>query len=240
MREKTVESRHNPDFKRLLGLKSGEGRATGLVLIEGPDLLELAADHGALSTVVLESGTPAPAYDCPRIYLKRELYRELSTYPSLPKAMGVARLTLASEFGPRVIYLDGVQDPGNLGTIIRTASAFGYTGVALSKDCVSPYNSKAVQASKGALFNLPVGYADLKRDFGGYSLFLTVLDGRPLEEPRKVSGPFVLVFGHEGRGIRPENLTLAAEKVKLDIGNIDSLNVAVAAGIFMFLFKESK
>lgn len=233
---KNIVSKSNSFYKKLKNIKDKSGKELGLILIEGPDMLEMAQTAGCLRAVITtEYLTGYDGYD--QYILPTGLYRELSSYKSLPRALGIADFRLKSDFGRRVVYLDGIQDPGNYGTIVRTALAFGFSGVALALDSVSPYNSKAVQSTKGALFSLPIGYAKLQ-DFRDYDIYFTVLNGEPVEDCPKPKEPFVLVLGNEGQGIRPENLTLSGKKVKLEIADIDSLNVAVAAGIFMFLFKE--
>lgn len=233
---KEITSKSNKFYKCLKELKEKGGKKEELILIEGLDLLEMAKNNGVLKYIVALNSVDGYE-DFDTYILSKDLYRELSSYKSIPVAMGVASYKLSKTFGNKVIYLDGVQDPGNLGTIIRTASAFGYSGVALSNDCVSPYNTKAIQATKGAIFNLPIGYVELT-DFTSHKIYFTVLDGKIVEGKVKNDTPFVLVFGNEGTGIRKEHLTIPGEKVKLDIANIDSLNVAIAAGVFMFLFKE--
>lgn len=233
---KEISSSANKYYKKFLSIKKGVDKIERLILVEGYDLIELAQLHNQLrSLILLQPDARYEEYD--QYILSKELYRELSSYKSLPQAIGVCSLELTTVFPGKVIYLDDIQDPGNLGTIIRTASAFNYDAVALSKGTVSPYNSKAVQASKGAIFNIPVGYAELST-LTDKKIYFTVLDGEVIEEKVHNDGDFVLVFGNEGRGIRKELLTLPGEKVKLEMANIDSLNVAIAASIFMFLFKE--
>lgn len=237
---KVIESKENKTYKDLVRLKKGDPK-NGLFLIEGEDLLNEAYKEGKLTAVIVPDGTSMPMINLPIYGLKQGLYRELSSYQSLPKAMGIAHVDMVdcSTLGERVIYLDGVQDPGNVGTIIRTALSFQYTGVMLSTDSVSLYNSKVIQSTKGAIFHLPVARGELSLlKEKNYHIYLTTLDG---EDERKFSSlplPFALVMGNEGRGVNPKNLSLG-EKIKIEMSGIDSLNVGVAAGIFMYRFKKN-
>lgn len=235
--QRIIESEHNDFYKEIVEIKEGKKKKEGLLLVEGKDLVDEAKKNNCL----LYALTYDPKYvvnGVPTTLVKQGLYRKLSSYQSLPDCMGVARLELSNEPGDKVVYLDGVQDPGNVGTIIRTALAFGYSSVILSKDCASIYNSKTVQATKGALFGISIGVMgleDLKDK--GYELFLTTLDGEDESKIEKPTGKFAIVLGNEGKGIRPEHLSLG-RKIKIEMGGIDSLNVAIAGGIFLYRFSR--
>lgn len=149
--------------------------------------------------------------------------------------------------GERVLYLDFIQDPGNLGTLLRTALSFGFKDVVLSKESCSPYNPKAILASQGALFSLNViaskeaATADiLSLQKEGYFILGTSLkeavDFREFKVPAR---PLVLVLGNEGQGIEPAVLSLCDQAVKIPMAGINSLNVGVAGGILMFALAKS-
>lgn len=235
---KIIESRDNPTFKKLIKFKKGESKDESFI-VEGEDLVEEAKRAGLLIAVIAINETSIPKMECDIYFLKRELYRELSSYQSLPKMMGVCkkRSNDLTNLGDKVIYLDRIQDPGNCGTMIRTALSFSYSSVVLSPDSVSLYNSKTVQSTKGALFHIPVlrfELSELKKK--GYNIYLTTLDGVDERSLDSLVKPFVLVFGNEGQGISEKNMQLG-EKLRIEMNGIDSLNVAVAAGIFMYRFK---
>lgn len=236
---KVIESSDNTTYKELLSLKKGDPKE-GLFLVEGDDLIDEAMKENALVAMIVPLGTHCPYVDYQIIGLRETLFRNLSSYQSLPKAMAVCRKKMTAEVGKRVIYLDGIQDPGNCGTMIRTALSFSYSGVVLSKDSVSLYNSKVVQSTKGALFHIAVDRRDLKYYYDlGYNIYLTTLDGVDEKTVPTLKEPFVLVFGNEGQGIRKENLTLG-KKLKIEMSGIDSLNVAIASGIFMYRYSGGK
>lgn len=140
-----------------------------------------------------------------------------------------------------VLMLDEVQDPGNLGTLIRSADAAGFEGVIIGKGSVDLYNPKTLRSAQGSHFHLPVIHADL---FEWLDLFKgknipvygTAFDSQALSyrEIRPVDS-FALIVGNEGNGVNPELLSQTAKNLYIPIkGEAESLNVAVAAGILMF------
>lgn len=236
---KVIESRDNKNFKMLLALKKGDPKE-GLFIVEGKDLVQEAKNAGMLRALIVVDGTACPQMDVPIYGLKQGLYRELASYQSLPEMMGVCQKKASplSELGDRVIYLDRVQDPGNAGTMIRTALSFGYSSLVFSKDSVSMYNSKLIQSTKGGIFHLPILREDLiTLKERGYHIYLTTLDGEDESKLDSLETPFVLCFGNEGQGISKQNLSLG-KKLRIEMSGIDSLNVGVAAGIFMYRFRK--
>ena len=149
-----ITSRSNSKFKNYLKIK--ENKIDGLILIEGEDLLNmcLESSFSVKELIVLEYLEEYKEID--QVVLSKELYRELSSYSSLPKLIAVASYSLRKPIGNRIVYLDGVQDPGNFGTIIRTALAFDYYDIVISQNTVSPTNFKCVQATKGALYKVNI------------------------------------------------------------------------------------
>ena len=121
-----------------------------------------------------------------------------------------------------------------MGTLLRTALAFDYDLVVLSDNCVSIYNEKVVNASKGAIFQIPVIKGKLKDYKGTHSILVTNLSERaiPLDDV-KVPERLVLVLGNEAHGVNKDTRLLADQEIIIPIKNIDSLNVAVAGGILM-------
>ena len=153
----------------------------------------------------------------------------------------VLSLKTREAFGPRLIALDGVQDPGNVGTIIRTADAAGFDGVILSSDCADLFSPKVLRSTMGSIFRLgfsfPTSLTDdlvsLKND--GYSILSSQLDGDSFFDRKNVSSRFVLIIGNEGNGISDAVKAIATHHLRLPMrGGAESLNAAVAAGIMMF------
>ena len=134
----------------------------------------------------------------------------------------------------KILFLDEINDPGNMGTLLRTALAFSYDLVVLSENCVSIYNEKVVNSSKGAIFQIPVVKGKLKDYKGTHKILVSNLSKNavPLDEV-ELPEKFVLVLGNESHGVNKETRLLADQEIIIPINNIDSLNVAVAGGILM-------
>jgi TrmH family RNA methyltransferase len=139
----------------------------------------------------------------------------------------------------KVIYLDHIADPGNMGTIIRTALGLGIEAIYISPNSVSPFNNKALAASKGAIFELPIfnkDYDDVKElKTNGYQIIVTSLKGNVVSlDEVKVQKPYICVFGNESRGVDDILLKLSDISIKIPIEKIDSFNVAISAAIVMY------
>ena len=138
----------------------------------------------------------------------------------------------------KIVYLDKVHDPGNVGTIIRTADAFGIDCVVLSKECADIYSPKVVRSTMGSLFHLPVirdvGVEELKKL--NMKIYSSSLDG---DEEFKIEDNSILVIGNEGNGISEETKEITDEFIKIRMpGNAESLNASIAAGILMYEFTK--
>ena len=234
--KKYISSSSNQIIKDLIKLKNSK---EDKFLIEGKDLLDLAYLNNLLDLVITtEDNEEFNSVD--KIIVPQFILEKLSINKSTQPYIGVARLPEYENYlGNKLIYLDGVQDPGNVGTIIRTALAFGYDGVVLSKDSASLKNSKVIQSTKGALFSLPlVQNKELKAlKEEGYLIIATALEDSIDYQKTEKFEKFVLVLGNEGQGVKKQNLDIADAIVKIEMGNIDSLNVAVAGGILMNYYR---
>lgn len=134
------------------------------------------------------------------------------------------------------LALDGIQDPGNMGTILRIADWFGIKQIICSVDCADIYNSKVVQASMGSIFRTEVFYTDLPEWLSAQQniiIYGAALDGIPLKSYKNIQQG-ILVIGNEGNGIRPEVMEQVFQKITIEkIGEAESLNAAVATGIIL-------
>ncbi len=142
----------------------------------------------------------------------------------------------------KVIILDEIQDPGNLGTIIRSALAFGYEAIYCSLNCCDAFNDKCVQASQGAVFFLPVFRYDLSeviislKKKGLKILGTSLQESIPLKKVQKET-KIALLLGNEGQGVKDDLLALCDEVTRIEINGFESLNVAIAAAILMYNFQ---
>ena len=146
-----------------------------------------------------------------------------------------------------VVVLDRLQDPGNMGTIIRTAEAAGYGGVLLMEGCTDVYAPKVVRAAAGSLFRMPIlQETDIAEAAGRLralqrKIAVTSLDAEQYYQDADLGENVALVIGNEGRGVRAEFLDIADIKIKIPMaGSIESLNAAVAAGILMYQSQNIK
>lgn len=228
-----------------------------LTLAEGVRLLEeaLAAGitvQGAVTSAALEA-TPRGAALKRRLLLagipveavEEELLAELAETEQPQGVVAVVEPRVwtldAIRPGPRgvVLVLDGVQDPGNVGALARTALGLGAAGIVTLPGTADIHNPKALRGSMGALFRLPAVQATTEECLRwargcGLSLWTTAADGTPVDRARR-DGPVALMLGNEGAGVRPELSAAAAQSVSVPlVAGVESLNVAVAAGIILY------
>ena len=208
-------------------------------LVEGVKSIELALKAGRLKEVFSIKEIKLP-YNIPQYLVTEEIIDKIS-FSKNPEGV-VAVCQTIDDVKPyrmdKVVYFDDIQDPGNMGTLIRTALAFNYDCIILSENSVSIYNPKVVAASKGAIFSIPIITGKLKDYKENKTVVASMLSKEtiPLEKVSKLSS-FILVLGNEAHGISQEVAKLSDVFVKIPIENIDSLNVAVAGGILMHHFK---
>ena len=230
-----ISSRTNEKIKHVVSLRNKKNRQEEhLFVAEGKKALELA----------LQSGLVREVYTLNTLKLPKEITQYIITKENLEKISNTVTpegVVFVAEIPEqklikkdKLIYLDEIQDPGNLGTIMRTALAFDFDGVILSKNCVDPYNDKVISASKGAIFMMPFVFDDLANYKSTNEIIVSTLDDDSISiDELKVSRPFVIVVGNEANGVKEETKQLADQKVIIPIKNIDSLNAAIAAAILM-------
>lgn len=179
-----------------------------------------------------------------KIYkISENLFKELISTETPQGILAVVNMNIMSLRPDGSFYLlcDKLQDPGNLGTIIRTAHAAGVQGIVLTKGTVDIYNEKTIRSTMGSIFYMPIHYDNddltlvnsLKED--GFNLVVTSLDTDKNFFDINLKGKVLLTVGNEGNGVSSEVLELADTKVKIPMpGNAESLNVAIAASVIMY------
>jgi RNA methyltransferase, TrmH family len=252
-----VESKQNARLKELRGALAHPARGGGpLAGIEGINLLKEALHAGLrIDTVfaandtedILQTLTLPPETEV-LLLPKKTLDSALTTESPQPVAALVeppswnwADVLRRRENGaPLVVVLAGLQDPGNLGTMLRSAEAFGAGGVLALPGTVSPWNPKAVRASAGSLFRLPLLAVSSEECFSrlrknGLRIFTTaVRDAEPVHLA-DLCGPTALLIGNEGNGVPPELAALADAVVTIPCpGPVESLNASVAAAVLLY------
>ena len=234
----TLISDKNPLLKEVRRLAAGgapdEDR---LVLAEGPHLLDEALRSGIeIHAVILaESAGEVQGLGSARVVrVLDSLFNKLASTESPQGVLALVRLPewTAGDLlrgTPLVVVLDGVQDPGNAGAILRTAEAFGATGAVFLKGTVSPSNPKCLRASAGSVFRLPI----VTEIPGGMALFAADPRANLSIADAGLAQACAIVIGGEGSGVRPE-IAARATGVKIPTSNVESLNAAVAAGILLY------
>lgn len=219
-------------------------RETGQFLIEGQHLIEEAQQAGLIETLIGVKGVPHRFQCETMVEVSPEIMRKLCVTESNSNFVAVCSNWLPPKtWGERVLLLDTLQDPGNVGTIIRTAYSFGFDSVVVSENSVDLTNEKVIRASQGAIFHIPVLQVDLGETIQnlksrGIPVIGTGLQGANDLHSLPLSNTVAFVLGNEGQGIRPEILALCDTVVKIEMNTFESLNVAVAAGILCYRFRK--
>ena len=237
-----ITSKNNPKIKDASSLKMKKVRQEkGLFLMEGLKNLDMALKYGVVKQIFTSVGLPKIGQDIETYKVNDEIIKKLA-FSENPEGVVFVCENLKPKKNPkeyqRIVYLDKINDPGNLGTIIRTAVALDYDAVILSEGSVDLYNEKTLAASKGSIFVIDAFYDDIK-NYKNHKIIVSSLNDKSidLDECPKLKD-FVLVLGNESHGVSEEVASLADYTVKIKMSeNIDSLNVAVAAGILMNYFK---
>jgi len=249
---KRISGRDNPEFKRFLAVRARKNR--DLILVEGPKLLGeavrsgLAIDVVALDDSVASVSVGLVAAGSPRlVQFAAPLMKSLS---EVETHQGIVALVERPRFGREwlakkdafILILDGLQDPGNVGTLIRTAEAAGVSGVLLTRGCADPLSPKALRASAGSAFRMP-HVPDL------LPLDLLALLPRGLRIVAAVAGsdatsafgdtpltpPMAIALGSEGSGLTSQIEKAASVRLRVpSAAKVESLNVAAAGAVVMF------
>lgn len=250
-----ISSRTNARVKQLRAAFAGHDRLSrGLVAIEGEHLLkEALRSHLRLHTVFLSERHSLPAALPPNVEIVWLTADVFSSAVETRSPQGIAALIdppdynlahiLQPQSSPLLVIAAGLQDPGNLGTIIRSAEAFNASGVLTTPTTVSPWNQKTLRASAGSVFRLPVVPTTPDEIAGlqttrGLHLFAAVGTGHEnvlAAHDADLRQPSALLIGNEGSGLAPEWLSLASSRITIPCpGPVESLNAAIAASLLLY------
>ncbi len=257
---KHIVSRDNPVFKQLKRLADNarERRSEGLTLLDGVHLIEdYMAAFGEPTTVIIPEGQSSveatgliqSLEHVDTIMLPTLMFAELSPVVS---ATGILALVSIPDVALPVqpnfaLMLEDIQDPGNLGSMLRTAAAAGVDAVYLSSSCTDPWSPKALRGGQGAQFVLAIQtradlVAELER-FAGDS-YATVMEGESLYS-QDLRAACAFVFGNEGAGLRKQTMAAASKCITIPmaqgpLGRVESLNAAAAAAVCLFERKRQQ
>ena len=248
--EERISSRKNPllqQVKKLLSSRA-ERRKTGLFVADGTKLLEEAVKYWpGLQTVILTDGVEIQVPDHVRVVrVPEDVMASISPMEAPQGALFLGKLPEQTEFVPKkgMLILDGVQDPGNIGTILRTADAMDVP-VVLLEGCADPWSWKVIRSTMGAAFRTPVVQATWEEVLGkcreaGIPIGVTALSDRAVDIRCAKLSDMALVIGSEGRGVRKEVLENADHELIIPMNpHCESLNAAIAAAIVMWEIKRS-
>ena len=223
-----------------------EREETGLFVADGTKLLQEAVRfYPGLDTVILSDGVEALVPEHVRVVrVPEEVMASISPMETPQGALFLCKLPEKTAFKPMagMLLLDGIQDPGNLGTILRTADALDIP-VALLEGCADPYSHKVVRSSMGAVFRTPVvqtTWDEAKAAFGqaGIPIAVTALSDKAQDLRQAALNRMAVVIGSEGRGVRQAVLEAADEALIIPMNpHCESLNAAIAAAIVMWQMK---
>ena len=248
--EERISSRKNPllqQVKKLLSSRA-ERRKTGLFVADGTKLLEEAVKYWpGLQTVILTDGVEIQVPDHVRVVrVPEDVMASISPMEAPQGALFLGKLPEQTEFVPKkgMLILDGVQDPGNIGTILRTADAMDVP-VVLLEGCADPWSWKVIRSTMGAAFRTPVVQASWEEVLtkcreAGIPIGVTALSDRAVDIRSADLSEMALVIGSEGRGVRKEVLEHADHELIIPMNpHCESLNAAIAAAIVMWEIRRS-
>ena len=249
-----IESKENNSFKNTKKLKERKNRnKSSKYIIEGFRLVQEAfkANVSIDYLIVTEDAiekidqylSDYISSDIKIYKISENLFKELVSTENPQGILAVINMNIKPLKSNGNFYLlcDKLQDPGNLGTIIRTSHAAGVQGIILTKGTVDIYNEKTIRSTMGSIFYIPINYDDdnlslvksLKDE--GFNLVVTSLDTNKDFFEEDLRGKVILTVGNEGNGVSTEVMDLADTKVKIPMpGNAESLNVAIATSVIMY------
>ena len=234
----SIENAKIKDIKKLNQKKYRD--KTGLFLVEGEHLVLEAYKAGCLKELLLEENSIFPI-DTEISYVSNNILTYISELETPPSMIGVCKKkSFDNNYGSKILALDAIQDPGNLGTIIRSAVAFNIDTIILGKGTVDVYNSKVVRASQGMLFHINIVedtleniIPELKKN-GCNIIGTKVTHGNSLKNIDKLS-KFVIIMGNEGNGMSDSVSELCDSFIYIDMNEAcESLNVGVATSIILY------
>lgn len=222
---------------------------SGKFLIEGFHVVEEAWKSGwELEEIILKQGVSLPEeWEIHKVTMVNSaVFKQVSQTENAQGIMAVVAMEPhRSQTGNRrIVATDSLQDPGNLGTIIRTADAAGYDAVLLGEGTVDLYNEKVIRASQGSIFHIPVIQVNLINHLlelkaHGIQIMTSTLENASAYHEMEIPEKMALIVGNEGSGIREDVIALSDVNVRIPIyGEAESLNVSIAAGILMYHFNQ--
>lgn len=238
-----IESLNNEKIKYYTKLNDKKYRKNEkLFIAAGEHLVTEALKKNIVKEILLLNGEENVYGDV--TYVTSDILKKVSDLTNYPKVLAICYIKDDLKIEGNVVALDNIKDPGNLGTIIRSAVAFNYDTILLSEECVDVYNSKVVRATEGMLFNVNIVTCDLfstllKLKESGYKIYGTdVVNG---ESPAYESNKHVLIIGSEARGMSNSIREICDKNLYIKMNDkCESLNAGVSASILMYELGETR
>jgi TrmH family RNA methyltransferase len=237
-----ITSLDNKKIKKYYELKSSKKRhEEKLFLVEGMHLCLEAYKHHLLTDILLLEGEKLEFdYNQEINYVTDKILKKLSSLTTYSKVIGVCKMGECNEIkGKHILLLDGIQDPGNMGTIIRSAKAFNIDTIILSTDSVDIYNDKVLRSTQGLMFDMNIYYDDLENVINELKKKHYLILGTDVKNGVDVrdvkSNKYALIMGNEGHGVRDSIKKMCDKNLYIKMNNnCESLNVAVATSILLY------
>lgn len=236
---KTILSKDNASIKKWNSLHLKKNRdMMGLFLVEGEHMVSEALQENCIETIITDTGSPFDFENT--VNVTPEIMRKLSSSSSSAHFIAVCRKTEKEpEKKQRLLLLDEIQDPGNLGTLIRTATSFSFDAIYCSKGACDVYNDKVLRSTQGAVFHIPFIRTDLEQltkqlQKEHVKVIATSLKNAEPMQNIQAEEKMAFVLGNEGQGVSSQLLKAADARLRIEMQGFESLNVAVAGGIIMY------
>ena len=233
----SIENEHIKEIKKLSNKKYRD--LNGKFIIEGKHLVEEAIKNNLVEEILLLEGNNEK-YDVKTNYVNGKVMKYITELDNPSKIIGICHKKNDKIQGNHILILDDIQDPGNLGTIIRSAVAFNIDTIILSKTGVDLYNSKVLRSTQGMIFNINIVVSDIKEEIlklksDNYKILTTNVEGGKLVKSIEKNQKFAIIIGNEGKGVSKEIKELSDEYIYIEMNKkCESLNAAVATSIILY------
>ena len=236
-----ITSLDNKTVKQLTKLHQKKYREDSFLLCD-PKLIDEARKNNYLKLLVYCGDKPFEFENS--LEVSKEVLNKIAKTEE-PDYLGVSKLIEDNDdYGDRIVILDHLQDPLNIGRIMEVCDLFGFDSLIMSENCADIYNEKCLNNCKGNLYKIKIAHKDLLSEIRilqnkGYCVYATGLrnNTRELYEVERKE-KIAVVLGNEGSGVREEVMDICDEIIKIDMENIDSLNVGMAASIILYYFNS--
>ena len=239
---KDITSTENKLFKQTKKLLSRSERyKTNLYIAEGKRLVADAAECGCVEYMFISEGYSGDTYETGTYRISEKMFSQLSDTSTTQGIIAVCSMKhceISKDMGGMLLVCDAVSDPGNLGTLIRSAECSGASGVVILKGTTDPYSPKVVRSAMGSLFRMPIYFcsdAEFLKTACGYTLVSTVLDGSSCLYETEFPEKTAIVVGNEAHGVSTETVKNSDICVRIPMcGGAESLNASVAGSLVMY------